>query len=97
MREEFSENVSASNSAMSFLVVASVWFFVRCLRVVDGGFPVGGPDHCPDCVGFDRGAQLVDIVLSTFLLGFLNEFSCFWPEEFEVVEISSGGLLIEFA
>ena len=54
------------------------------------------PNHLPDCVGFGRGAQLVDIVLPTFLLGFLNEFSCFCPEEFEVVEISSGGLLIEF-
>ena len=54
------------------------------------------PNHPPDCVGFGRGAQLVDIVLTTFLLGFLNEFSCFCPEEFEVVEISSGGLLTEF-
>ena len=54
------------------------------------------PNHPPDSVGFGRGAQLVDIVLLTFLLGFLNEFLCFCPEEFEVVEISSGGLLIEF-
>ena len=49
-----------------------------------------------DCVGFGREAQLVDIVLPTFLLGFLYEFSCFCPEEFEVVEINRGGLLIEF-
>ena len=54
------------------------------------------PHHPPDCVGFGRGAQLVDIVLPTFLLGFLNEFSFFWPEEFEVIDISSGGLIIEF-
>ena len=39
------------------------------------------------------GAQLIDIVLITFLLGFLDDFSCFCPE-FEVVEISSGGLLL---
>ena len=54
------------------------------------------PNHPPDYVGFGRGAQLVDIVLPTFLLSFLNEFSCFCPEEFEVVKISSGELLIEF-
>ena len=39
LREEFSEYFSASTSAMSFLVVVSVWFFVRCLRVVGWGFP----------------------------------------------------------
>ena len=60
------------------------------------GFSGDFPYRPLECVGFGRGVQLVDIVLRTFLLGFLNEFSCFCPEEFEVVEISSGGLLIEF-
>ena len=31
------------------------------------------PNHPPDYVGFGRGAQLVDIVLPTFPLGYLNE------------------------
>ena len=60
------------------------------------GFSGDFPNHPPDCVGFGREAQLVDIVLPTFLLGFLNEFSYFCPEDFEVVKISSGVLLIEF-
>ena len=90
--EEFSENVSDSTSAMSFLVVASIWFFESGWLGFSGDFP----NYPPDCVGFGRGAQLVDIVLPTFLLDFLNEFSCFYPEDFEVVEISSDGLLIEF-
>ena len=34
LREEFSENVSASTSAMSYLVVASVCFFCE---VFEGG------------------------------------------------------------
>ena len=67
LSEEFSENVSASTSAMTFLVVASVCFlFDGCWFVVSGNFP-------QDCVGFGKGAQFVEIVLPTFLLGFLNE------------------------
>ena len=79
---------------MSFLVVASVCFFF--VWVFEGGrlgFSRDFPQP-PDCVGFSRGAQLIDIVFPTFLLGFLNEFSCFCLE-FKVVEIRSGGLLIE--
>ena len=39
LMEEFAGNVSASMSAMSFLLVASVLFFVRCLRAVGWLFP----------------------------------------------------------
>ena len=90
LREEFSENV--------FCYVFSFSCFYL-LFVFEGGwlgFSRDFPYHPPDCVGFGRGAQLVDIVLPIFLLGFLNEFLCFCPEEFEVIEINGGGLLIEF-
>ena len=94
LREEFSENISASTSAMSFLV-ASVYFFVKCLWVIGWGFPGI----------FLIILQIVLVlveepswltVLQTFLLGFLNEFSCSCLEEFEVIEISDGKLLIKF-
>ena len=95
LTEEFSENVSASTSA-----VFSCCFCLIFCEVFEGGwlgFSRDFPNLPTDCVGLGRGAQLVDIVLQTFFLGFLNEFSCFCPEEFEVAEISGGGgLLIEF-
>ena len=88
LREEFAENVSANVSAMSFLVVASVLFFVRCLRAVGWSFPEI----------FLIVLQIVFVlvkepnwltVLPTFLLGFFSDFSCFCPENFESVEVGS--------
>ena len=38
LMEEFSENVSANVSAMSFLLVAFILFFVRCLRAIGSLF-----------------------------------------------------------
>ena len=91
---EFSENVSASTSAMSFLVVASVWFFVRYLTVVDYSFPEIFLIILQIVLVFGKGAQLVDIVLPTFLLGFLNEFLCFCPEELKSMRLVVVGCLL---
>ena len=52
------------------------------------------PDHPSDCVGFGRGAQLVDIVLPTFLLGVLNEFSCFAQKSLKSLRLVVVGCLL---
>ena len=77
-------------SSSCFSLVFCEVFEDVCLR-----FSEDFPNSPPDCVGLGRD-QLVDLVWPTFLLCFLNELSRFYPEDFEVVEICSGGLLIEF-
>ena len=87
LMEEFVEKGSA-NVSMSFLLVASVLFFGRCLRAIGWLFPRCFPHYCPGSICSGRGNKLVDIILPTFLLGFLYSFSCFCPEKFENMEIT---------
>ena len=82
LRDEFSQKVSASVSTKSFLVVLSVLFFYEVFETV-GCFFFSRDffNHHSDCVCSGGGAELIDVVLSKFLLGFLYGCSCF--ENFE--------------
>ena len=90
LREEFAENVTASVSAMSFLVVevfgsSCLFCFFFCCFFCCFFFFRYFPHHPPDNVCSGRGTKLVDMVLPTFLLGFRYDFSCFCSEKFKSV------------